>query len=287
MMVVDAQIHLWKNPGAPPAHGERFTYTEALARMDEAGVDIAIDCPPVWDEASLAYAVEAHRAQPGRFLTHGWVDLLEPDARERLHACAALPGMIGMRFITASPKAPPGETSTMSRIRWPSDGSLDWFWRAMADSGLPLAVCGGAILPHVEQAARRYPNLKISIDHFGAATMGPGLAQFAGLVDLAQLPNVAVKLTGGPGYFNEDYPVPSLSNQVRRLYDAFGPERLFWGTDITRMKLSWRDCITAYTEHMPWLPRADLALIMGEAFLRWHGTAMHASADRDHQKTSE
>jgi predicted TIM-barrel fold metal-dependent hydrolase len=182
-----------------------------------------------------------------------------------------------MRFITASPKAPPGEPSAMSRIRWPRDGSLDWFWRAMADSGLPLAVCGGAILPHVEAAARRYPHLKITIDHFGAATMGPGLAQFAGLFDLAKLPNVAVKLTGGPGYFNEDYPVPSLSNEVRRLYDAFGPERLFWGTDITRMKLSWRDCISVYTEHMPWLPPAALALIMGEAFLRWHGIAMNTS----------
>ena len=57
MIVVDAHIHLWENPGAPPMHGERFTYTDALARMDEAGVDIAIDCPPVWDEGSLAYSV--------------------------------------------------------------------------------------------------------------------------------------------------------------------------------------------------------------------------------------
>jgi len=277
MMVVDAQIHLWKNPAAPPAPGIRFTYPEALARMNEAGVDIAIDCPPIWDETSLDYAVEAHRAHPGRFLTHGWVDLLEPGAPERLRACADLPGVIGMRFMTASPKAPPGETSTMSRIRWPSDGSLDWFWRAMADSNLPLAVCGGAILPHVEAAARRYPNLKITIDHFGAAAMGPGLVQFKGLFHLAKLPNVAVKLTGGPGCFDEAYPVPSLSGEVQRLYDAFGPERLFWGSDITRMKLSWRECITAYTEHMPWLPPADLALIMGEAFLRWHGIVVDVS----------
>jgi hypothetical protein len=71
--------------------------------------------------------------------------------------------------------------------------------------------------------------------------------------------------------------VPSLSKEVRRLYESFGPERLFWGTDITRMKLSWRDCITVYTEHMPWLPPADLALIMGEAFLHWHGIKTNAS----------
>jgi hypothetical protein len=44
------------------------------------------------------------------------------------------------------------------------------------------------------------------------------------------------------------------------------------------MKLSWRECITVYTEHMPWLPPADLALIMGEAVLRWHGIAINASS---------
>lgn len=141
------------------------------------------------------------------------------------------------------------------------------------ESGLPLAVCGGAILPHVEAAARRHPGLKITIDHFGAATMRPGLVQSPGLLELARLPNMALKLTGGPGYFNEPYSVPSLSGEVRRLYDAFGPERLFWGTDVIRMKLSWRECITVYTEYMPWLSSRDRGLIMGEAFLRWHGIA--------------
>lgn len=274
MSIVDAQIHLWENPGAPPIHGARFTYQEALARMDEAGITLAINCPPIWDEAAMAYAVEAHLAHPDRFLTHGWVDLLVPGAAQRLDAALALPGMVGMRFITASPVAPPGETNTMNRIRWPQDDSLDWFWQAMAASGRPVAVCGGAILPHVERVARRYPELRIIVDHFGAATMGPGLVQFDGLFDFAQLPNVAVKLTGGPGYFDEPYPMPSLSLEVRKLYDAFGPERLFWGTDITRMKLSWRECLTLYTQEMDWLTDRDRALITGEGVLRWHGMAM-------------
>ena len=278
MPIVDSHIHLWENAGGPLPQRPRFTYPEALPLMDEAGVDIVIDCPPIWDPASPDYAIEAHRAHPTRFFAHGWIDLLEPDAPRHLREYLARPGVIGMRFMTASPKAPPGETSTMSRIRWPNDNSLDWFWQAMADSGKPLAVCGGAILPHVEAVARRHPELKLILDHFGAVTMGPGLTQLPGLLGLAKLPNVAVKLSGGTGIFDEPYPVPSLAHEVRRLYDAFGPERLFWGTDVTRMKLNWRQCITAYTEHMSWLSAADLALIMGNGFLKWHGISVVPTA---------
>ncbi|EIZ77742.1 amidohydrolase 2 [Novosphingobium sp. Rr 2-17] len=274
MRIVDAQVHLWENPGAPPIHGPSFTYQQALTGMDEAGIDLAINCPPIWDPAAMAYSVEAHLAHPDRFVTHGWVDLLGPDASASLDATLALPGMVGMRFITASPVAAPGETNTMNRIRWPQDNSLDWFWERMAASGRPVAVCGGAILPHVDRVARRHPELKLIIDHFGASIMGPGLVQFDGLFDFAQLPNVAIKLTGGAGYFDEAYPMPSLSREVRKLYDAFGPNRLFWGTDFTRMRLSWRECLTLYTEEMDWLTDRDRSLIAGEGLLLWHGMAI-------------
>ena len=41
------------------------------------------------------------------------------------------------------------------------------------------------------------------------------------------------------------------------LYDVFGPERMFWGTDITRMPCSWRQCVTMFTEALPWLTTKD------------------------------
>jgi hypothetical protein len=28
---------------------------------------------------------------------------------------------------------------------------------------------------------------------------------------------------------------------------------MFWGTDITRMPCSWRQCVTLFTEELPWL----------------------------------
>ena len=62
-----------------------------------------------------------------------------------------------------------------------------------------------------------------------------------------------------------------MHDGLHRVFDAFGPRRMFWGTDITRMQCSWRQCVTMFTEEMPWLRGADLDLVMGQAFCDWIG----------------
>ena len=52
---------------------------------------------------------------------------------------------------------------------------------------------------------------------------------------------------------------------------AFGPKRMFCGTDITRMHCTWKQCITLFTEELPWLKGEDLELVMGRAYCDWVG----------------
>ncbi len=73
------------------------------------------------------------------------------------------------------------------------------------------------------------------------------------LLALARLPNVAVKATGVPGYSAEAYPFPAMQDYVRQVFDAFGPDRMFWGSDISKMPCPWRQCVTTFTEELPWL----------------------------------
>jgi len=89
------------------------------------------------------------------------------------------------------------------------------------------------------------------------------------LLALARHPNIAVKATGGPGYADDTLPFKSLQPRYRAIYDAFGPQRMFWGTDITRMPCSWKECVTHFTEHSPWLSQPDMELIMGRALCEW------------------
>jgi hypothetical protein len=58
---------------------------------------------------------------------------------------------------------------------------------------------------------------------------------------------------------------------LRQIYDAFGPARMFWGTDITKMPCSWRQCVTMFTEELSWLAERDKHLVMGQAVCDWWG----------------
>jgi hypothetical protein len=95
---------------------------------------------------------------------------------------------------------------------------------------------------------------------------------------LAKYPNVAVKATGQAEYAEDEYPFRSLHPHLQRCFDAFGPERMFWGTDITCMLCSWWQCVTLFTEELRWLKGRDLELVMGEALCNWIGWLLSASA---------
>ncbi|HZB90540.1 MAG TPA: amidohydrolase family protein [Stellaceae bacterium] len=267
MLIVDAQIHLWsKGTTLPPHRPTPYSMAEALADMDAAGVDRALIHPPSWDPDSNELAVAAARAYPERFAILGNFPLDRPESRALVAGWKSRPGMLGLRFTFLRPE----------QKSWPYDGTMDWLWPAAERAGLPVALLAGDFLPLVGQVAERHPGLKLLVDHMAAVRNTTGETAFQHLPELlalARYPNIAVKATGGPSYAADPYPFRSLHPYYRRLYDAFGPRRLFWGTDITRMPCSWRQCVTAFTEEMTWLPEADKALVMGRALCDWIGWA--------------
>ena len=62
-----------------------------------------------------------------------------------------------------------------------------------------------------------------------------------------------------------------MHGQLKQIYDAFGPKRFFWGTDLTRMPVSYRQCVTMFTDELPFLSASDKDLVMGQALCDWIG----------------
>src|SRR5256712_14047060 len=87
-----------------------------------------------------------------------------------------------------------------------------------------------------------------------------------------------MKAPGAPSYSDHPSPFRDTHDNLHRLYDAFGPARWFWGTDITRMPCPWRQCVTLFTEELPWLRGRDLELVMGRAVCDWLGWRRGTSA---------
>jgi predicted TIM-barrel fold metal-dependent hydrolase len=267
MLIVDSQIHIWRD-GTPtnPSHRQVASYTkeDALREMAEAGVDAAIIHPPGWAPNTNELAVEAARQHPTCFAILGNFPLDRPESRELIGGWKQRPGMLGLRFTFLQPH----------QRAWPTDGTIDWLWPAAERAGLPIGLAAANFLPTVGEIAQRHPGLRLIIDHMGRPSGSKDAAAFANLSELlalAKYPNVAVKASGAPSYSSEPYPYRNIHTSLQQIYDAFGPERMFWGTDITRMPCSWRQCVTLFTEELPWLTEADKELIMGQALCQWIG----------------
>ncbi len=270
MQIVDAQIHLWGS-GLPSnlAHIQvtSFTPEEAIGLMDEGGVDAAVIHPPSWDPGSVDMAFEAVRTYPGRFAIMGSLPLDKTQSQALIANWRDQPGMLGLRYTFLSDPA----------RQWVEDGTLDWLWAAAEDAGVPIAALATDSLAAFGRIAERHPGLRLTIDHLGGrggnTTLkdAEAMTHMPDLLALAKYPNVAVKATGAPGYSSEAYPFPAMHAYLRQIYDAFGPDRMFWGTDITKMPCSWRQCVEMFTEDLPWLSDRDKRLVMGEAICAWWG----------------
>jgi predicted TIM-barrel fold metal-dependent hydrolase len=269
LQIVDSQIHLWENAMMPKHHKQvdHYSVEEAVRDMEEAGVDAAVIHPPesLGDQLDInEFSVGAVRKYPDKFCILGWFDLRSPDRREIVKRWRERTGMLGFRYIFCWPY----------QQTWWSDGSLDWFWEACEEEGLPIGLLAGEHMPEFRSIAERHPGLKLHLDHMGRAgrkTDDEAFENLEELLDLAGFQNVAVKLSGAPSYSSQAYPFKNIHDYIRRIFDAFGPSRCFWGTDITRMPCSYRECVTMFTEELPWLRGRDKELVMGDAICEWIG----------------
>lgn len=159
-----------------------------------------------------------------------------------------------------------------------TEGHLDWLWGEAQKHSVPMMVLvPPRLLPAIQKVAQAYPGLRVTLDHMSIPKGAQDAAAFEHLdelVKLAATPNIAVKATSLPHYTTDPYPHTLVHPHLRRVVDAFGPKRVFWGTDVTKLEPGgYRQAVTMYTEEMPWLGTEDKAWIMGRGICEWLGWA--------------
>jgi predicted TIM-barrel fold metal-dependent hydrolase len=275
-MIVDAQVHLWKAetpdwkwvPGLVPQLPVPFTIERLVPMMDEAGVDRVVIVPPSWPGDRNDYAIEAVQRYPTRFRIMGKLPLQDQKSADLLAKWKDQPGMVGVRVLFNNPQT----------IPWLSDGTVNWFWAAAEKAGLPLMFFAPGFSSLVGPIAERHPGLTLILDHMNVTPamvkdykIDEGIGQ---TVALAKYPNVSVKVSASPGLSRETYPFRDVAVHVQRVFDAYGPQRCYWGTDMTNSyaKASYRQRITQFTEELSFLSESDKDWVMGRAIvqrLKW------------------
>lgn len=271
MTVVDAHLHVW-NPESPStpwrtgwsnhALGPAFGVDEALAAMDGAGVAQALLVPAAWDLTGDRLVRDAVRRHPDRFFGLGVVSSSDPKSAADLVAWARRSGVVGVRQIF-----PPG-----APVSWLETGAVDWLWAAADESRLPVFVWAPGQLVRLTKVLERYPTLRLVVDHLNLPMTGTAsdlAAEVAALGALARFPGVAVKASALPCLASDPYPYRSVQPLVGRAVAAFGPERVFWGTDLARLPCSYREAVMMFAEDLPSLSPRERCLVLGDAIRGW------------------
>lgn len=271
-MIIDAHAHVFLSAADDPertvdelAPVEREAPVDLLERqMRDASVDGAVLVPLGPEDGYVSRVASSDR---GRFANIASEAPGEDDpgrVAERLDAG----GFSGLRMfgLPGDFADRPGWLGVLERLA--DDGRVLWLY--------PRA----EHLPTVAAVAERIPELRIVLNHTGFTQAGIGRDEYGRpridgpmpqphepqVLALSRHPNVSVVLSGAYGFSRLEYPYPDVAEVVRRTADAFGTERLMWGSDFPWIvdRPGYRACLQLIDHHLPGLSPAERAAVLGD-----------------------
>ena len=275
-MIIDAHCHAWRawpyDPEVPDSDS-RGSIDNLQYEMDRNNVDHAVlvaarigtEHPRTDNSDNNSYCAQAVSERSDRFSLFAEVDSFWGDhhhtdgAAQRLESIINETSAVGVtHYSTGEPDgwfaSPPG---------------LEFFGKAR-DLGLVASLhTPPAWLPDLAALARAFPDLTVLVHHQGHAASDQ---EFALLLEAAAAaPNLSLKMSGFH-YLVEDqweYPFATHTPRVRRIVEAFGPERMVWGSDwpVAGDFLSYRQTLEVWRRHCDLSP-TELDLIMGDNLAR-------------------
>lgn len=231
--VIDAHVHVWTDEVAryPLAagysvdrvHPPRFTPDEFLALVNPLGVVRAVLVQMDHYGCDNSYLLDALRQFPGVFSGVAQVDLQSTNLAAELRRLRSL-GIRGVRI------APPNR----GNVAWLDDPGMQMLWNCAAAER--LAICpliDPDDLPAVFRMCRGFPQTSVVIDHIAGIGSDGQFREddVQALCELAGLRQAYVKISAFYYLGERRSPYLDLVPIIRRLFDAFGAQRLMWGSD--------------------------------------------------------
>ncbi|HIJ64574.1 MAG TPA: amidohydrolase family protein [Candidatus Hydrogenedentes bacterium] len=272
--VIDSHQHFWDI--------NRFSYRwmppgPSILRRDYLPKDLE----PLLREHGVAATVlvEAHNSvEETRFLLGladcydfiagvvGWVDLQAHSVEAALEEVAAHPRLVGIRHqVESSP-------DDKWLVREASIRGL----RAVAAAGLAYDLI---VFPrHLETIARmaeQVPGLRMVLDHLGKPDIAEdAFAEWADWIRLiARFPNIWCKVSGMVTEADHaNWNVEQLKPYVACVREAFGIERLMWGSDwpVCRKAAPYGDVLCSAIEAMGEMTESERRLFLSENAKRFY-----------------
>jgi len=231
--LIDAHSHIWTPDVAryPLAKGVKpedmvppsFTPEELFAHCRPQGVGRVVLIQMIFYGTDNRYMLDAIAAHPRAFRGVAVIDERKPDACDEMRRLAGQ-GVRGFRLYTDKKTAE----------SWSDSAEMQAMWACGADEGLAMCLLADPdALPAIRNMCERFPKTRVVIDHFARIGMrGPVQeADLDNLCRLAEFENTFVKTSAFYALGEKKAPYTDLAPLIRRLRDAFGPNRLMWASD--------------------------------------------------------
>ena len=257
-MIIDTHLHVWSDdfdtyPFADGRSDREAAPVELLNEtMAAAGVDRAVIVQPIHYLYDNSYVAACLRRFPGKFAAVGLVDRQAPDAPDQLERLVKEDGFGGLRIHLSRPDDP---------AEWAAPDQ-DPIWQRAQDLGVGFISHGSAaLLPALEPIIARFPEVPLVLDHIGGAPTDeePPFPLLSNVLKLARYPRVYVKFTPQAHKSKMSFPHQDTFAAFRRIYDAYGPQRLMWGTNFPGVLkgTGYGPALDLFLKHMDFLSSAD------------------------------
>jgi predicted TIM-barrel fold metal-dependent hydrolase len=265
--ILDPHVHVWKHdPAFPFAEGahppERDASPEMLLDLMKAnGVSKTVLIQVIHYRYDNRFTLDTLKRHRETFQAVCRVDPLDPAAPDHLSDWTEK----GFRGVRISPSG---------------NASGDWFhgplmpplWKRCEELKVPMTVLAPiGRMPDAEALISKYPDLTLVIDHMADCPVNQP-KELEKLIALARYPKVFVKISHTWSLSKTGYPYLDAQEHVKRLHQAFGPNRLMWATDwpiVEQTKdASYAKALTVVRDDMKFLNEDDKRWMLSKTIER-------------------
>jgi predicted TIM-barrel fold metal-dependent hydrolase len=233
-------------------------FENLVASMQEAGVDkAAIVHSSTTYGYDNSYMVDSIATQPKRFTGVGAVDFAAPDASEKIRYWHGK-GVTGLRIFSAG--------STFEKQADTLDDPTTFkAWEKCDELKIPVVTqLRREGLYMLYTLIRRFPNVKIIVDHLMHAPRGdqPPYPRVAFLFELAKYPNVYFKLSTNNVRHSREGGATS-ETFFPKLVQEIPANRIAWGSNYPASKGTLKEMLDEAKAALSCLPQKDQDWILG------------------------
>jgi predicted TIM-barrel fold metal-dependent hydrolase len=265
--IIDPHVHVWVNDSQYPWAAEAKdapktdrTPAMLLELMRANGVERTVLVQYIGYRWDNRYAEDSMKKYAPRFMGVCRVNPADAAAPDRLSELTAQ-GFHGVRL------SPAGDAGSGDWIKGPLMVPL---WKRAEALRVPMLVLAPvARMPDLMPLLERCPDLDVVIDHMADCPIDRP-EELEKLIALARFPRVYVKISHTWAISREAYPWLDAQEYVKRLYAAFGPRRLMWGTDwpVHEKWTTYAKTLSVVRDEMKFLNEEDKSWILSKTVER-------------------